>query len=216
MLGAAEGFALPPGQRSTATARSRTLRRRSAAPASPATRRISCDCSPRLLPEVGVADVTVRDFLPGRPNVWGVRKGAGGGPLPPARRAHRCRPCPRLARALGGHGARGSRSARRSSTARSGAAAPPTSRPASATAIEALRTLDASGVTPCRRRRPGFRRRRGERRAGHGRQRRHEGVRPRVIASGRDAAPGFRHLCRADDARRLFGADGLLHLPTSR
>jgi acetylornithine deacetylase len=32
-----------------------------------------------LLPEVGVAPVTVRDFAEGRPNIWGVRKGAGGG-----------------------------------------------------------------------------------------------------------------------------------------
>jgi acetylornithine deacetylase len=31
------------------------------------------------LPEVGVTGVTVRDFLPGRPNIWGVRKGKDGG-----------------------------------------------------------------------------------------------------------------------------------------
>ncbi len=28
---------------------------------------------------IGMTGVTVRDFLPGRPNVWGVRKGGGGG-----------------------------------------------------------------------------------------------------------------------------------------
>lgn len=32
------------------------------------------------LPVAGIGDVTVRDFLPGRPNIWGVRKGIGGGP----------------------------------------------------------------------------------------------------------------------------------------
>jgi acetylornithine deacetylase len=31
------------------------------------------------LPEVGISGVTVRDFLPGRPNIWGVHKGKGGG-----------------------------------------------------------------------------------------------------------------------------------------
>lgn len=34
----------------------------------------------KRLPEAGIGGVTVRDFLPGRPNVWGVRKGTGGGP----------------------------------------------------------------------------------------------------------------------------------------
>lgn len=33
----------------------------------------------RVLPSVGIHDTTIRDFLPGRPNIWGVRKGAGGG-----------------------------------------------------------------------------------------------------------------------------------------
>ena len=32
------------------------------------------------LPEAGIGEVTVRDFIPGRPNIWGVRKGTGGGP----------------------------------------------------------------------------------------------------------------------------------------
>jgi acetylornithine deacetylase len=32
------------------------------------------------LPAAGIGNVTVRDFAPGRPNIWGVRKGAGGGP----------------------------------------------------------------------------------------------------------------------------------------
>src|SRR5262245_5822234 len=32
------------------------------------------------LPAAGIGDVTVRDFLPGRPNSWGGRKGRGGGP----------------------------------------------------------------------------------------------------------------------------------------
>lgn len=32
------------------------------------------------LPAAGIGAVTVRDFLPGRPNIWGVRKGTGGGP----------------------------------------------------------------------------------------------------------------------------------------
>jgi acetylornithine deacetylase len=31
------------------------------------------------LPAIGVTGTTVRDFVPGRPNVWGVRKGKGGG-----------------------------------------------------------------------------------------------------------------------------------------
>jgi acetylornithine deacetylase len=34
----------------------------------------------RILTDVGVEDVVERAFLPGRPNVWGVRKGHGGGP----------------------------------------------------------------------------------------------------------------------------------------
>jgi acetylornithine deacetylase len=33
-----------------------------------------------LMPSAGIDPVVVRDFLPGRPNVWGVRKGQGGGP----------------------------------------------------------------------------------------------------------------------------------------
>jgi acetylornithine deacetylase len=33
-----------------------------------------------LLPDIGVRDVTRRDFEKGRPNVFGVRRGAGGGP----------------------------------------------------------------------------------------------------------------------------------------
>jgi len=32
------------------------------------------------LPAAGIGGVTVRDFLPGRPNIWGLRKGTGGGP----------------------------------------------------------------------------------------------------------------------------------------
>lgn len=32
------------------------------------------------LPAAGIGNVTVRDFAPGRPNIWGVRKGTGGGP----------------------------------------------------------------------------------------------------------------------------------------
>jgi acetylornithine deacetylase/succinyl-diaminopimelate desuccinylase-like protein len=32
------------------------------------------------LAELGATGVTVRDFVPGRPNVWGVRPGQGGGP----------------------------------------------------------------------------------------------------------------------------------------
>jgi acetylornithine deacetylase len=32
-----------------------------------------------ILPTVGVSGVTIRDFLPGRPNIWGVRKGSGCG-----------------------------------------------------------------------------------------------------------------------------------------
>lgn len=32
-----------------------------------------------MLPNLGLTGVTVRDFLPGRPNIWGVRKGKGGG-----------------------------------------------------------------------------------------------------------------------------------------
>lgn len=32
-----------------------------------------------ILPQAGISGVTVRDFLPGRPNIWGVRKGKGGG-----------------------------------------------------------------------------------------------------------------------------------------
>lgn len=32
------------------------------------------------LPAAGIGNVTVRDFLPGRPNIWGARKGTGGGP----------------------------------------------------------------------------------------------------------------------------------------
>ncbi len=32
-----------------------------------------------MLPGVGMTGVTIREFLPGRPNIWGVRKGHGGG-----------------------------------------------------------------------------------------------------------------------------------------
>ncbi|HET7715505.1 MAG TPA: M20/M25/M40 family metallo-hydrolase [Bauldia sp.] len=32
------------------------------------------------LPAAGIGDVSVTDFLPGRPNIWGVRRGTGGGP----------------------------------------------------------------------------------------------------------------------------------------
>jgi acetylornithine deacetylase len=32
-----------------------------------------------ILPTLGVSSVTIRDFLPGRPNIWGVRRGSGGG-----------------------------------------------------------------------------------------------------------------------------------------
>jgi len=33
-----------------------------------------------LMPAAGIDPVVVRDFLPGRPNVWGMRKGEGDGP----------------------------------------------------------------------------------------------------------------------------------------
>ena len=49
----------------------------SAGPASPASEANVVALLAELMPAAGIDAVTVRDFLPGRPNVWGVRKGTG-------------------------------------------------------------------------------------------------------------------------------------------
>ena len=77
-LVAPEGFALPPGSidRERAIATLRTAIGRASVTGDEAN---FVEMLAETLSEVGVSGVTVRDFLPGRPNVWGVRKGAGGG-----------------------------------------------------------------------------------------------------------------------------------------
>ena len=52
---------------------------RSGARASPATRRISSAISKTQMRRAGSTISRRADFLPGRPNIWGERKGAGGG-----------------------------------------------------------------------------------------------------------------------------------------
>ena len=75
---APEGFALPPGSidRERAIATLRMAIGRASVTGDEAN---FVEMLAETLSEVGISGVTVRDFLPGRPNVWGVRKGAGGG-----------------------------------------------------------------------------------------------------------------------------------------
>ena len=77
-LVAPEGFALPPGSidRERAIATLRMAIGRASVTGDEAN---FVEMLAETLSEVGVSGVTVRDFLPGRPNIWGVRKGAGGG-----------------------------------------------------------------------------------------------------------------------------------------
>ena len=162
------------------------------------------------LPEVGVEPV-VSDFLPGRPNVWGIKRGVGRRAPAPARRAHRRRPRPRLARALGRGPSARIRSARRSWTARSGGAAPPISRPASrwrskpcGPSIAPASTLAGDVVLAFV----------GDEESGEPGTGVSAGMKAFAAAArvGRDSASGHGHLCRADDPRHLYRADRLLHL----
>ena len=54
-----------------------------------------------LLRSIGMDEVTVSEFLPGRPNVVGDQARQRRRQAAPAHRPHRRRACPRLARALG-------------------------------------------------------------------------------------------------------------------
>ena len=127
---------------------------------------------------LGADDVRLGDFAAGRPNVWALREGAGGGPAC----FSSATPTPSMwtaGRALGGHRRGRTRSPAPWSTARSGAAAPATSRPASPPRSPRCAARPSRRAAR-RRRRLRLRRRRGERPAGHRRLRRHEGARRRI------------------------------------
>jgi acetylornithine deacetylase len=75
---APEGFVLPPGaiDRERAIATLREAIGRASITGGEAN---FVEMLAETLPQVGIAGVTVRDFAPGRPNVWGVLRGTGGG-----------------------------------------------------------------------------------------------------------------------------------------
>jgi len=76
--GAPPDFVLPPGalDESQATDTLRQAIRRASITGNES---VFADFLVEALPGIGVADFTRRDFLPGRPNVFGVKRGAGGG-----------------------------------------------------------------------------------------------------------------------------------------
>ena len=182
------------------------LRRAIAVPSVTGEEKAFAELLARELKALGASDVTVKDFAPGRPNVSARLCGDGGGPRllltghtdtvhvrgwaerwsgnrarrPFRRRGGRRRDLgPRLRRPEGGHLRDADGGARRS---------PSRPEPAARDPVRVYR-------------------RRRERRAGFGRQRRHEGLRA-GRAVGRLRAARCRDLCRADAAQRLRRADG--------
>ena len=71
-------MAAPSGRGGRGRSRRRPVRRRDRRSRGPGSRRAVLLAE--RLPMAGIGDITIGGFLPGRPSVWGMRKGAGGGP----------------------------------------------------------------------------------------------------------------------------------------
>ena len=150
------------------------------------------------------------DFLPGRPNVWGERQGAGGGHAPAVHRSHRHRPCGRLARALGRAPSARTRSPRRSSTAQIWGRGAGDLKAGICRQLAALGVLDRAGVRLAGDVAFAFV---GDEESGQPGTGVSAGVKRLrwPDRGGRGRRAGFRRLRRADAACGLCGADRLLH-----